>query len=509
MTIRFLVQKDGYAADSRVSTLAPSVEAAYVSGGFAVYASAVTETFDPENVTVVGGNINGAAVTSIRAAVAQYPTARIKVASFGDSYCDIGTVNNTSAQDLRAATSTNGPVGFESTKLGAWLPAFSNGILSPHFNGGIGGQTTTQIAARATTNTSSTSAKNLIDAQAYGCDVVVLSASVNDFLGVTAATSAASVSAITATALTNLAAIVSKANSLGMYVFFHSVMPYGASPVTSDQAAVNAATATYNAQVKALFDASPNVGVYVDLRQYVVAADGGWNPAYVDAAAIHPNTPGAYRIYSVLASTMLNKLGVSTPRSSFPKATNIFSNADLSASSAGLATGITVALANGAVVSSIPTTTLARSQQFVWTPGNATGTDSSFIVDVTLGAAGASPYVPLSAGDNLAMEYDLQIDDGAGNAPAVYQVNTYLMKNAGATSVIWNNVVSYFAGGVTNPFQDPINARIAGGFLTVDEASGASAGGVKLRLSITSRTQGATVRVRISRVRCVKLPSGY
>jgi hypothetical protein len=79
MTIRFLVQKDGYSANSRV-TLAPSVEAAYVAGGHAAYSTPVLETFDPSNVAITGGVLQNVGVSLAKVApIAAWPAPKLAV----------------------------------------------------------------------------------------------------------------------------------------------------------------------------------------------------------------------------------------------------------------------------------------------------------------------------------------------------------------------------------------------------------------------------------------------
>lgn len=440
----------------------------------------------------------------------QFPIRRVRVGSFGDSISDIGTVANVTAQDIGLASAMATSVGLSSEKWAQWVQFFSGGAIYPVYNGGIGGQTTTQIASRAAgaESTNSTS-KSLLNAQLFGAEALVYTGSINDFWNtVTAESTPSQIATIIAIALGNTKTIFAKAKSLGIRMVFHSVMPYGISPVTADQAAVNAATAQYNAQVVAWLTAAPWMGDYWDGRTAAQAADGGWNPAYT-ADGTHPNHAFYAQYASGLCDLIMVRMGVSRSRVAFPRAKNIFSNADLSAAAAGLATGITVAANDGPLVPTVVDDNGLKKQQFVWTLGNATGTDSSLIVDIELNAAGASPNVPLAIGDVVALEFDLLIDNGNGGAPAIYTPNIYLRKFAGATPTIINSPFSLFAGATTQYYVTPISGRVSGGALVIDEATGASSGKLSCRLGFQGRTQGATVRVQIYNVRAVKLPAGF
>lgn len=434
-----------------------------------------------------------------------YPNQRIKLATFGDSYAEFGVVNNVTAQDVRVASATNTPIGQSVSKSATWVQFFSGGVITPVFSGGIGGQTTTQIAGRAVAASSMVStSKSLIDAQTFGADIVIISASVNDFTGLTTGSSAGTIESTITTALANLKKILSKAKSLGLHPVFHSVMPYGVTPVTANQTVVNAATADYNARARAILGAAD----YFDGRSLVQASDGGWMSIY-STDGTHPNQAGAKYIYEPLAKQLVIVSGINTARSGLPKGQNMFSNADLSASAGGLATGISIASVNGTTTQTIEFLNGVNTQQIVWTPGNASGTDSTMSVDITGSAAGASPFVSVAVNDIVGVEYDIEIDDGAGNASSIYSFGCYLRKSVGATATIYNSFISTFAGSPVVGYQNKISGKAAGGFIQIDEATSASSGTIFSRISLLSQVQNSTVRLRISNIRFVKVPATY
>lgn len=441
----------------------------------------------------------------------QYPTAKINVGSFGDSYTDIGQVNNTTAQDIGKCSATNTPVGISSEKFASWLMIHSNGIIQPVFNGGIGGATSAQIATRIQAAHSLTStSKSLITASVFGCDVVVVSCTVNDFYptAVTAATSPAAIAAIQANCLAVMQSIVYKLKSLGIYAIVHSINPVGVSP-TADQQAQNAATKAYNAMAKTWLSTMPGVAAYFDGRSKGEASDGGWDARYCDALQVHPNHAYNQIIYKDLSDLILTKFNLGVFRQGLPKGQNIFSNADLSASTSGLATGIVIASVNGTNVNTLPVINGVVTQNIAWTVGNTTGTDSTLNIDITLGAAGASPFVPLAIGDELMLEMDINIDDGLGGAPAVYAVSAYLRKTAGLTPTIFNTFYSTFGGTIVKYFQAPVKNKLTGGRLVIDEITAGTSGSIFSRLTVISQTQNALVNVQISNIRCVKVSTGY
>lgn len=442
----------------------------------------------------------------------QYPSARVKVGTFGDSISDIATVASATAQDIDNATASTTPIVRNTSKIGAWFGFYSDGLVQPVFNGGVGGETTTQIATRVAAAESATStSKSMLNAQLFGVEFLVVSMGINDFSSFTTGTAQATIDAAIATALANVKALVKKARSLGIYVYFQSTLPYGTEgSVTANQAVVNTTAETYNTQVAAYFATCPDSGEYYDARSVVKGTDGGW-VATLTADGTHPNHAGAVRMYANLIRKIKRKSGIGKWRNALPKAKNIFSNADLSASSGGLATGISVPSSDGAPTTTIEVVDGVNVQQFVWAPANADGVASALNIDIELNAAGASPNVALSIGDILAVEYDLTVDDGSGGAPNIWLLNCYLRKNASTTPVptIYNSIMSPYSGSSETYYQDALVGKVAGGLITIDEATSAATGKIFARIAMISKTQTVPVRVRISNIRCVKVASTY
>lgn len=465
----------------------------------------------PRVITDTSGNtvLVGAGV-AIATLNRQFPTKRIKIGSFGDSIADIGTVNNVTAQDLRRASASNTPVALGSEKFGAHVQLLSGGLITPVFNGGVGGETTTQIATRATAVSSMVStSKAMIDAETFGAEYVIYSGGINDLTGLTTASSAADIETAVSTALSKIKVAINKAKVLGLYFIYHSVCPYGQSgSVTANQIVVNTASADLNARVKAVLDADASNGHYFNARQYVQASDGGWTTGY-STDGTHPNHAAGIVMYGPLADWIIAREGGTRYTRGLPVGKNLFSNADLSASTAGLATGIVLAVADGATTNTIESVNGVNVQQIDWAPGNANGVDSYLIVDIDVLAAGAAPFVALAVGDILGIEYDLEISNGAGGAPNIYELTNYLRKYVGATPTIYNNNFSTYSGTTTQYYLGMIDARVCGGFVEIDEATSASSGKISNRIVLRSQTQTSNVRLRISNIRCVKVATTY
>lgn len=452
---------------------------------------------DGKNIIITGG---------------QYPVACVKFGSFGDSITEFGGVNNVAGQSIGLADAAYPITACSTEKFGAWLPVFSGGLVQPVFNGGVGGETSTQIAARADDAESTTqTSKSMLNAQLFGCDFVVVSMSVNDFTGFATATAQATLDAAIATALDNFKIVLKRAKSLGIYVIFHSVLPYGSAPVTANQAVVNTTTAEYNRQAQEYLANLGAVASYYNARTFIEASDGGWVAGFhaTESVATHPNHAGCIRMYPGLAALIKRISGIGGWRNALPKAKNMFSNADLSLSAAGLATGISVAVVDGSTTRSIVEVDGVAAQEFVWTPGNVDGTDSRLFIDITASAAGASPYVSVAVGDVIGMEYDLLLDDNAGGAPTVYNLSCYLRKSVGATPTIYNSGIGFSTGASALPYANKVDGKVAGSFIKIDEATGASSGTIFSRIVVVSKTQAVPVRLRISSIRFVKLPAGY
>lgn len=162
MTIRFLVPKDGYAAGYSVSNLPPSVEAAYVASGVAVYAQkdlASAFKTDPTTGNVIGikdadggerllGGVpnlvtNSANRLNYRKAMAKVLSGgRARLLIAGDSTtvgAGAGT-NGTGATGLVGARTKNWPTQLAAALTAAGIPAWNQSVWGDQ-NVGSAGET--------------------------------------------------------------------------------------------------------------------------------------------------------------------------------------------------------------------------------------------------------------------------------------------------------------------------------------------------------------------------------
>lgn len=153
----------------------------------------------------------------------------VRVATIGDSTADV----NGTAHDISLFTAASGSIGPEKYQLSSLYPqAYLVG------NGGIGGQTTTQILARDATATSTTR-KAIQDIINLRPDVVLLrGGSINNISGAISATAAA----LIATAYAEHCQIINKFLSAGIPVLDSGI--YGYSGSGTEPATVRAALMT-------------------------------------------------------------------------------------------------------------------------------------------------------------------------------------------------------------------------------------------------------------------------
>lgn len=434
----------------------------------------------------------------------QHPSESIRLVTLGDSIA--GWAQATSGAALYAS-STSTPNGRNTERMGGWMPFFSGGLIRPVYDAGVSGETTTQIAARAVALTGGT--KPLVDAvTVYGCKVVVITGGINDISSFTAATAQATIDTAVNLAIANLKICVNAAKSLGLYAFYTSILPMGVTPLTADQLVVNTAANRISTGIGDFLAGVPSVGEYYDAKSYVAASDGGWISGYHDANAtpVHPNHNGSYVGYKYLAQRIVTRFGNILYRQGLPKGQNMWSNADMSASSGGLATDITVPL--GTPATSLIEWRGVTAQQFLFAAG--TNLSGSAAISVTFSAAGAAPFVSVGVNDILSAEMDLYIDDNAGGAPELYNVSSYLRKSAGATATIYDIGIDWRGGSSTVLYTQPLDGKAICGHILIDEATGASSGTIFIRLTLqNSVATSKEIRVIISNIRPIKISSVY
>jgi len=358
----------------------------------------------------------------------------IPVGSFGDSIANFSSLAN---HDLRQISGTT--LGSNADRMGVTLQHASSGALRVMFNGGVSGETTTQMLARDAAGSTATR-KALTDAMTYGVRHLVFSAGINNLQhnALPAGSSSAVIDSTVATAVAELVALCRRAVSFGVTPHVVALMGYRYETVnngglnTNNAAAVattQEAVCRFNVSAKAAIQAGGGaLGYWYNIPAGVLDSSGAWLAGMDQGDGLHPSENAQYLIYQQVADAIRLMEGLNTtPLSCYPPGVNLFANSDFSASSAGQATGVNayVSVGTGTLAKSIVTWRGRQWQQVILTPTAADGNGNVGLeFDLT--------YTTPAAGDVIGGEISIYIDDGAGGPPpGVFQWMARL--RAGAT----------------------------------------------------------------------------
>jgi lysophospholipase L1-like esterase len=427
----------------------------------------------------------------------------VRVGSFGDS---IGTINNLSGHDLRTISGVAGMVG---DRMGVSLAEYSQGAIRLVFNGGIGGQTTSDMLLRDAGGSSSTRAA-ITDALASGVQYLIVSAGINDFQHATlaAGSSSATIDAAVSDTVGRVKQLLRRIAAFGMVPIMMPLLgySYNASSSSANNTLANIPTTQeavrrFNVSMKAVVQAAGGrLGYWVDsFYSSVVDSNGDWL-AGMSRDGLHPAYNGCKRIYYPVADLILSLSGVSLaePASVYPVLTNLFTNGDFAAATSGLATGVTTANLTG-------TATFATSlnewrgqlwQDIVVTPTALSSGQYVTRVDLTY------TNTNIALNDLIGGEVSIYIDDGNFGVPAgVYQHCVRLR-----SGTVYSDTPGY------NPsispvvaYDAPIDARVA---LLPIVAPGATPSSSTIAVIVVTNSL-TPFRIRIARPRVVELPTGY
>lgn len=436
-------------------------------------------------------------------AVPRANQAPIPTGTFGDSFGNISVFAN---HDLRQIS--GGAYGSNADRMGVTLQNVSGGALRIMFNGGVSGEKPSEMLARDAAGATATR-KALTDAMTLGVRHLVFSAGINDLQSpaLAAGASNATIVAAVATSVANVAALCRRAVSFGMTPhvvalggYRYETVNMGSLP-TNNAAAVattQEAVRQWNALAKSTIQAAAGAaGYWYDFPAGVIDSSGAWLAGMDQGDGLHPSENSQYLIYTQVADAIRLMEGLTTtPMSAYPPGVNQFSNADFSASAAGLATGINayVSVGTGTLAKQIITWRGQQWQEVVLTP---TAVDGNGNVGLGLDLTYTTP----TAGDVLGGEISIYIDDGNGGPPpGVFQwlararsganYSDIPQFNATISPKVNRGVIDHRC--VCNPIVAPATATPA-------------------LLSAMFLTQQivAPVRMRISRPRMVKLPAAY
>lgn len=336
-------------------------------------------------------------------------TVPLRVATFGDSTANAGNVRSVTNQDTTQAVNAN------------WGATFSGGITADRYaldraypqaylvmNGGITGQSTTQMLARDTLAASITR-RAITDVINAAPDVVLFhGGSINDLSTVTAGTLAAQV----ATTYANHILIIQRfiaakipVIDVGIYGFTN-----GSAITATDQAATRAALVQLNAMYAAYAAQYPQWIRFVPALGVVSDSTGAYLPG-MSTDGTHLNR-ASQLIMSQQEALALSLLFGPSAKCRY-QGSNLFTNAMFANASSGLATGITTGGTN----------TTPSNQQIQIINGAVWQT-----VDFTINAVSNTSilniaYTPqsygLTAGDLVGMEVDILIQGLNGYSPTI------------------------------------------------------------------------------------------
>jgi lysophospholipase L1-like esterase len=435
------------------------------------------------------------------------PTAQIRWGSYGDSICNISSLAN---QDLR--TYTTGNIALTHIRCGPWLGNKSNGYLRPVFNGGVSGETTTQMVARETAGASATR-RAILDAQTVGVEFLIYSAGINDIQGLAAGATQAQIDTVVSTAFTNLTFLFNKARSCGITSIFCSLMPY-----TFGTAAENvtrtAAIRQFNTLFRNYFAANPEAGYFFNVYDLLGDQNGNWLGGMTDDG-LHPNHNGCNVYCEALANFILDLKGVGRTQFGLPKtptsSINMLDNADLSLSASGVATRFTITgtIAGTGTVSGQQIVRIngTNFQEWTYTPATFDGNGNAACgVDIVIPIFGGAPYVAVALNDLIAAEADIYVDNGSGGAPQVYQY-MFRFRIFGGVGLFMD--APGFNPTVTpkTPYGGPLNVHACTIPTTAGEASATMTNCTVTAYFFSTNT--TPYRVRIGNVRVVRVPAGY
>jgi lysophospholipase L1-like esterase len=425
-----------------------------------------------------------------------YPTnGQIKWGSYGDSIANVSSYAN---YDIRQISGTT--YGASSDRMGSWVGALSNGLFRQTANCGVSGETTTQMLARESAGVSATR-KAISDSASTGVQFLVNSFGINDIQALAGGASQSAIDVIVNTAITNSIAILKKQKSYGIWSITPSLLGYNlgagtASEIATRQAAVKQFNAALSAAISSV---SGELGSFIDVYSLVTTSSGAWISGYDQGDGLHPGANGCKVIYSKCVSEMLRVSGMfAPPKFAYPLATNLFPNADFSASTAGVATGLNPYASAG-------TATFAKSivdwrgqnwQEVITTPTVLDGNGNVGLqIDMTI------PSTTIALADVIGGEISLYIDDGAGNGSNVFQYCARLRTNTTYTDTpLYNPTISPKVNLAT-----PLDQRIA----MLPIVSPAATPATFLVSVIVLANSLVPFRVRVALPRVMKLPTTY
>lgn len=341
-------------------------------------------------------------------------TTPVRVATFGDSTANIGGLQVPSSQDISKVSVSTWQSGLVQPILTG--EKYYLGSVYPQAylvaNGGISGQTTTQMLARDTLAASSTRYA-VTDIINLAPDVVLLrGGSINDITGVTTGTLAATVTAVYA----NHCQIIQRLLSANIKVIDSGI--FGFSGSATDPAATRSALLQLNTLFAAYADQYKDSVVFISPLGVLSDSTGAFLPG-ISTDGVHLIAQGGYKHGLLEAEAVTRFFGQSTQTRY--QGANVVSNA-MMANTSVVAFGT---VANG--FSSISATNCTRQNAKVESINgksfqtceaviSATNASLQFILPFDPSATGANMTAPLNLqiGDVYGFEYDYIVQPVSG-----------------------------------------------------------------------------------------------
>ena len=433
-------------------------------------------------------------------------TTPVRVVTFGDSTANVGSTQTAANQDVSKVIATTWNTGLSNLGLAGdkyMLHAF---YPQSYFvgNGGVSGETTTQMIARDSAATSVTR-KAITDMLDLSPNVVLLrGGSINDILTATSGTLA---SAIT-TAYNNHVEIINRFISRNVYVIDLGIYGFtnGSANTATDLASTRSGLLQLNALFKAFAAANPTKVKFVDLANITYDSTGAYLPN-ISTDGTHLNLYGQYLAAQQEAVAMTQFFGVSS--NTRYQGFNNFANSMMTATSAPgygtLATNITTGVTNATRQNAKIEYINGKQFQTCEFAITATGNNGSLFVTFDPSATGAGLVAPLNivSGDIYGFEYDWYFEglNGMVVNNSVLQARLDVRDSIGTGRVLIDPLapagIFSFSGVMTGHLNYPP-------FVFGDNQANLT-NATTFSLSFSTTNTSGTFKLGIGNVRCVKL----
>ena len=429
-------------------------------------------------------------------------TTPVRVATFGDSTANAGGLQGSGgAAGLQDLTQMIPDAWNSGQKFyGVGLNRFAADLYYPQIylvaDGGIAGQTTTQMVSRETLAYSTTQ-KRVQDILDLNPQVVILrGGSINDLLTVTAGTLASTVS----TTYANHVTILNRFMSAGVFIIDEGIAGFSNGVNTAtDLASTRSAIAQLNALYAAYAAQYPSNIRFLDP---VVVGLSDTSGAFVSAATsegTHPNVYGQMLIGKAEASLISTLFGVSS-NIRYP-GPNVVSNAMMANATGGVATGYTVATSVATLANQkVEVISGKVFQTAEWTLGSGTNT-------ATINVPFNPTTMSIVSGDVYGFEYDMYFAGLNGYVPDQTKLSitpqVRFINTVGAGDII--QVKSYGVVQNYGPLSNGLIGHIAFNPIKVGDVSANFTTGSRFQLVVTTTETSGAFKMGIGNPRIVKL----